>query len=75
MNLPDANARPTDRYLKQLLQESYDQKSKHEIWSLPCGHGNTEITQRQDMWIQCNTCQKKYQLMWSAVNKKVREIV
>lgn len=69
------NYRPTDRYLKQLLQESYDQESKHEIWNLPCGHGNIEITERRDMWIQCNTCHKKYQLMWSAVNKKVKEIV
>lgn len=69
----DANMRPTDKYLKQLLQEGYDGVSKHETWQLPCGHGSIELTSKQDVYLQCNTCKRKFQLVWSAVNKKVKE--
>ena len=72
LNSPDM--KPGDKYLKHLLQESYSQESKHQICKLPCGHGSFELTEPRDVFVECNTCHKKYQLVWSMVNKKIREL-
>lgn len=74
MLLEDANMRPNDRYLKQLLQESYAQERKSTILQLPCGHGSFELTEPKDVQVMCNICHKKFQLIWSKVNKKIREL-
>lgn len=69
------NLRPTDRYLKQLLQEDYNQESKHYVLRLPCEHGSIELDKPQDVYVQCNICFKKFHLLWSAVNKQVKEVI
>lgn len=74
MILQDANMKPTDRYLKNLLQESYDQKSKHQVCKLPCGHGSFELEKPQDVTVQCNTCKKVFKLLWSKINPKIRQV-
>lgn len=56
--------RPTDKYLKQLLDESYKQESKHHVVKLPCGCTSIELDKPQDVSGMCNICFKPFQLIW-----------
>lgn len=64
MILNDANMKPTDKYLKSLLQESYTQESKHYVVKLPCGCTSIELDKPQDCSGICNICGKAFQLIW-----------
>lgn len=72
LNSPDM--RPTDKYLKSLLQESYTQESKHYIVKLPCSHGSIELEKPGDVTGICNTCKKPFYLVWS-LKPKFKETV
>ena len=67
LNSPDM--RPTDKYLKQLLQESYDQKSQHKILKLPCGCESIELEKPEDVSGACPVCSKPFYLVWQAKPK------
>lgn len=74
MILSDPNMKPTDRYLKSLYQEQYDATMKKHILQLPCGHSNIELERPGDAYLQCPKCFRKFQLVWSGVNNKVKEL-
>lgn len=74
MLLQDPNMKPTDKYLKSLLQENYDAQMQRKVLQLPCGHANIELTKPGDVYVQCPKCLKKFQLIWSKVNKQIKEL-
>jgi len=54
-----------DENTTSILNEQWHQKGKkRKVLKLPCGHGNIEITKPEDQIIYCNTCHKKFYLIW-----------
>ena len=75
MLLQDPNMKPTDRYLKSLYQEQYDANMKNTYaLQLPCGHANIQLDKPGDAYLQCPKCFRKFQLVWSGINNKVKEL-
>lgn len=71
MLLNDPNMKPTDKYLHQLLNESYQQESSHKVVQLPCGCTSIELDKPQDVSGLCPVCTKPFYLVWS-LNPKFR---
>lgn len=69
------NYRPSDKYLHQLLQEGYDQESKHYVTKLPCGCINLELEKPQDISGLCPVCSKPFNLIWSMTAPKFKGTV
>lgn len=70
LNSPDM--RPTDKYLHNLLQESYKGESKHKILKLPCNCTSIELSKPEDVRGVCPVCYKPFYLVWSKVAPKLR---
>lgn len=73
--ISDPNMRPTDKYLRQLLQETYTGESKHKILKLPCGCMSIELDKPEDKSGVCPKCLKPFYLVWSKVNPKIKGVV
>ena len=71
----DPNIKPTDRYLKQLLQESYDGTTSRKILKLPCGCTSIELEKPQDVQGVCLVCMKPFYLVWSKINPQIKGVV
>lgn len=52
--------------IKLIMDEPYKTFQPKEIVKLPCGHGNVEITNFGDQYLECSQCHKK----WLMVNNQ-----
>lgn len=64
MLLDSADMKPGDKYLKQLLQEGYDQNSSRKVLKLPCGCVSIELLKPEDVSGVCPKCMKPFYLVW-----------
>ena len=63
LNSPDM--KPTDKYLKQILDDNYRGGTKQRyITRLPCGCQSIELEQPADLSGVCNMCGKPFHLIW-----------
>ena len=65
MLLNDPNMRPTDKYLKQILDDNYSGSTKQRyITKLPCGCTSIELEKPEDISGVCPVCNKPFYLVW-----------
>ena len=51
------------------LNHEFDIRPIRKILKLPCGHGSIEISRPQDQYVVCDTCYKKFLLIWSKIGR------
>jgi len=73
MILNNPNMKPTDRYLKGILEENYKGTSERKILKLPCGCTSIELDKPQDVFSNCPVCGKPFHLVWQ-MKPKIRGV-
>lgn len=76
MRMQPVNFRPTDKYVKQVLDETYygQQKQKPVVLKLPCECVSIQILEPKTIRPVCPKCGKKYILSWSMMGQKIAEV-
>jgi len=63
---------PHHEQVEKILKNN-EKRTVYITLKLPCGHGQVEITEPRDQWVQCQNCFKAFFVAWSLSPKITKE--